>query len=66
MRVTFAQLDALATAPTISAEEYERYLVHLVFRERGEHVSEGCTCNGDPEALLFCLAPIHFRPWWAP
>lgn len=62
--MTFAQLDALATAPSISEEVYARYLSHLEFRELGDHVSERCTCVDNTESL-FCYAPVHFKPWWS-
>lgn len=62
--MTFAQLDALASAPDVTADELGRYMVHQQFREHADEIPEACTCGGDPEALKFCYAPIHFRPWW--
>ena len=62
---TFAQLDALACAPDVTCDELSRYMVHEQFRADGPD-DEHCTCGGEPNAMLFCYAPTHFRPWWAP
>ena len=62
--MTFAQLDALACAPDVTCDELSRYMVHDEFREHGP--DERCTCGGDSAAMMFCYAPFHFRPWWAP
>ena len=63
--LTFAQLDAFATAPTVTCEEYRRYLAHDGLREQYDGEPERCTCL-DGDMALFCLAPVHFRPWWLP
>jgi hypothetical protein len=63
--MTFAQLDALACAPDVTCDELSRYMLHAEFREHGPD-DEHCMCGGDPAAMLFCYAPFHFRPWWAP
>lgn len=63
--MTFAQLDALACAPDVTCDELSRYMVHDEFREHGPD-DERCTCGGDSAAMMFCYAPFHFRPWWAP
>lgn len=62
---TFAQLDALATAPAVDAQEHARYLEHQKFCEVYGDCRDACRCQDGDEAL-FCLAPHHHRPWWAP
>lgn len=62
---TFAQLDALATAPAVDEREHARYLVHQGFRDAYDGDPGVCRCQEDDDAL-FCAAPAHFRPWWAP
>lgn len=62
---TFAQIDALATAPSVACEDYRRYLEHAKHREDYDGDPGRCRCQ-DGDSALFCLAPVHFRPWWAP
>lgn len=62
---TFAQLDALATAPSVTEDEHRRYLSHQGFLAVYGDCNETCRCQDDDEAL-FCLHPGHLRPWWAP
>ncbi len=62
---TFAQLDAIAIEPSVPGDVYARYLEHASFREDYDADDDRCRCL-DEDAALFCLAPVHRRPWWAP
>jgi hypothetical protein len=62
---TFAQIDALALAPSVTEEEHRRYLAHQGLTEAYGDCDDTCRCQDDDEAL-FCPHPAHLRPWWLP